>query len=109
MINPITQVQKYFALHGTKRSPEWRGVEQAHLKQQDYCMYCGGQSNLQVHHVEPFHLDPSKELDPTNLITLCEKMGSDCHLHIGHLGNWKNFNPQVRVIANSKGAGLKAN
>ena len=108
MINPITQVQKYFALHGTKRSPEWHKVEKMHIAVQGWCMYCGGTQNLQVHHVEPFHLDPTKELDMTNLITLCEKIGSDCHLHIGHLGNWKNFNPQVRVIANSSGMGHHA-
>ena len=46
----------------------------------------------------PFHLDPALELDPTNLITLCmdEK---ECHLHIGHGGSFKQYNPEVRRMA----------
>jgi hypothetical protein len=46
----------------------------------------------------PFHLDPNKELDTTNLITLC--MGEkECHLHIGHGGSFRQYNPNVRTDA----------
>lgn len=47
---------------------------------------------LHVHHIVPFHVDPSKELDPTNLITLC---GKYCHYTIGHLMDYKSWNPNV--------------
>lgn len=97
-------------LQGSARSPEWHRVEEAHIKAEPWCRNCGGTKNLQVHHVEPFHLHPEKELDPTNLITLCEDYhdGVECHLHIGHLGNWKNFNPYVRLTANSPSIGIPA-
>lgn len=95
---------------GHPRSPEWHKVEKEHLAVEGWCRYCGATTALQVHHVEPFHLDPAKELDPTNLITLCENShdGVECHLHIGHLGNWKNFNPAVRTVADSPKAGVPA-
>lgn len=95
---------------GHKRSDKWPAVERAHLEKEGWCRNCGGTISLQVHHVMPFHLDPTKELDPSNLITLCEdvKDSVECHLHIGHLGSWKNFNPAVRSIADSPKAGAVA-
>jgi hypothetical protein len=52
-----------------------------------------------VHHVIPFHLRRDLELDPENLITLCENKrdGVNCHLLFGHLGCFKSFNPSVRA------------
>jgi hypothetical protein len=42
----------------------------------------------------PFHDQPSMELDPKNLITLC--MGkTECHLTIGHGGSFEQYNPNV--------------
>lgn len=57
---------------------------------------------MRVHHVVPFHVDPSRELDPSNLMTLCEakKYGINCHLLVGHLGNWRRWNPFVWLHAN---------
>jgi 5-methylcytosine-specific restriction endonuclease McrA len=91
-----------------KRSDKWPTVRKHHLEKEGWCKFCGGTEGLQVHHCEPFHIDPAKELDPTNLITLCELMDKECHLHIGHLGNWKNFNPKVREQANSPKVGTPA-
>jgi hypothetical protein len=56
---------------------------------------------LDVHHIRPFHLHPDLELEPSNLITLCEadKGGVNCHLFIGHLGNFKSFNVDVKADA----------
>jgi hypothetical protein len=51
---------------------------------------------LQVHHIKPFHLHPNLELDPRNLITLCELPGRDHHLLIGHLDEWESYNVNVR-------------
>lgn len=95
---------------GHARSAHWPVVEKAHLAKEPFCRYCGGQSKLQVHHVKPFHLHPEDELNPANLITLCEdsKDGVECHLHIGHLGNWKLFNPQVRTLADAPAPGTRS-
>lgn len=76
------------------RSTHWRMVERKHLAIHAHCQACGGACRLQVHHIVPFHVNPSMELWPSNLVTLC--MGEfECHLRVGHRGNWKNSNPQV--------------
>lgn len=86
--------------HGHERSPEWGRVEKAHLQREPACVACGHQGKgLQVHHIKPFHLHPALELDPNNLITLCEIKGRDHHLLIGHLDNWESYNVHVREDA----------
>lgn len=70
------------------RSPRWFAVRAAHLRQFPTCAACGGKSDLEVHHVVPFQLDPSLELVPANLLTLCEPH----HLLFGHLMNWQSWN-----------------
>lgn len=79
------------------RSSHWAKVREEHLKNHPCCALCGGVEKLQVHHIHPFHIHPEMELDPTNLITLCEseKHGINCHLFFGHLGNFKNVNESV--------------
>lgn len=77
------------------RSSEWPELEKKHLKEQPICQWCHGAINLQVHHIEPFHLHPELELDPNNLITLCETKPLNCHLIHGHLGSWKKFNIDI--------------
>lgn len=82
---------------GSKRSDKWPAVRAAHLKQFPRCAVCQGTKKLEVHHMKPFHLHPELELDPKNLITLCENKadGVNCHLLFGHLGNFKSFNANV--------------
>ena len=92
-----------------KRSPQWRAVRRAFLREHPVCELCGNTIRLNVHHVEPFHLAPEKELDPANLITLCEGsqvpdlFGLNCHLWAGHLGNWESINPRVRKVVEKVG------
>lgn len=83
---------------GSKRSSQWPAVRRAHLKDHPKCELCDGVKFLEVHHIEPFHLNPAMELDPENLITLCEnkKGGVNCHLLFGHLGSYRSFNINVR-------------
>lgn len=78
------------------RSSEWRKVRNDHLKIEPICQWCGGKRKLEVHHIEPFHENVSRELDPTNLITLCEAKGLMCHLHKGHNGNFRDINANIR-------------
>ena len=80
---------------GEKRSSKWPEVRKAHLTKEPKCAACGGDHKLEVHHVIPFNIDPSLELIPENLLTLCEskKYGVNCHLFFGHLGDYRNYNP----------------
>ncbi len=86
--------------HGVARSPQWGRVERTHLLNEPACVVCGYLGKgVQVHHIKPFHLHPNLELDPRNLITLCEVTGRDHHLLIGHLDDWESFNVNVREDA----------
>jgi hypothetical protein len=84
-----------------RRSTHWRTVRDHFLMSKPTCAVCGSATKLQVHHVIPFHIDRSKELDVSNLITLCEsgKPGFNCHLHVGHNDNFRSYNPNVRKDA----------
>jgi 5-methylcytosine-specific restriction protein A len=79
------------------RSNEWPKVRKEHLAKWPLCAVCNGETKLEVHHKNPFHLEPRLELDPNNLITLCESKhdGINCHLLFGHLGSFKSFNKHV--------------
>ena len=76
-----------------KRSSEWPKVEKEFREKHSICEACGSSKNLNVHHKKPFHLYPQLELEPSNLITLC--MDKECHLKLGHGGDWKAYNPHV--------------
>lgn len=74
---------------GAKRSNKWPTLRKNFLAGKS-CALCGGKKKLEAHHVKPFHLFPDLELDPTNLIPLCEGYKDiDCHLIWGHFGNFK--------------------
>jgi 5-methylcytosine-specific restriction protein A len=82
---------------GTKRSSHWPKVRRDFLGKNPKCAACGGTKKLEAHHVMPFHLDPSKELDPTNLIALCESNPTfNCHLVVGHRLNFRDVNQNSR-------------
>jgi hypothetical protein len=86
--------------HGLERSPEWPRVEQEHRLREPRCVACGYKGRwVQVHHIKPFHIHPQLELDPDNLITLCQARGREHHLLLGHLGEWGSYNERVRSDA----------
>ncbi len=97
IIQAITDLVTGKAPPGTLRSSKWRSVRKAYLKAFPFCAVCGGKRGLEVHHVVPFFVRPDLELDMDNLITLCERKnyGINCHLLIGHLGNYRRHNPNV--------------
>jgi 5-methylcytosine-specific restriction protein A len=76
-----------------KRSKEWKTTRHLHLLLHPNCAACGGKKDLVVHHIKPFHIWPRLELEPSNLLTLCEAKGRNCHFTLGHLLNWKSYNP----------------
>src|SRR6185312_2603434 len=95
------------AEHGLARSPHWPHVEKAFRKAHPHCVACAPDASdhaVQVHHRAPFHYvvslgRPDLELDPRNLVSLCEteegKPAEDHHLLIGHLGNFRAGNLEV--------------
>ena len=76
------------------RSWGWSKVRKMHIKAHPICAACGRDDGLEVHHIKDFSNNPELELEPTNLVTLCDK-GTKCHLTFGHLGDWKSINPEV--------------
>jgi hypothetical protein len=85
---------------GARRSPEWYKQSREFLEGKA-CAACGGSERLQVHHILPFHLFPGREMDPTNWLVLCESLahGVNCHLFLGHLGNFKSYNSTAKEDA----------
>ena len=85
---------------GAKRSPKWnykkKEFEQSNPKQ---CAVCG-HTKVALHHILPFHIDSSVELEDNNLIWLCEGfMTRNHHFEFGHLQNWKSWNEEVKLDA----------
>jgi hypothetical protein len=78
----------------TPRSSKWPAVRNAYIKAHPTCAACGRKAT-EVHHILPFHDHPELELDPDNLIALCDRD----HLLLGHLDSWLSWNPNVRTDA----------
>jgi len=76
---------------GMRRSPKWASFARALVKKYGSCSACMSKKRLEVHHIEPFHLAPHRELDRDNAIVLCRR----CHLLIGHMDDFQMFNPHV--------------
>lgn len=97
ILKNIKDVLQGKASVGHLRSSRWPKVRAQHLTEHPTCAVCNSTTKIEVHHITPFHLDPSKELDTNNLITLCETKanGINCHLAFGHLGNYKYVNKTV--------------
>jgi len=77
---------------------EWREFEEKYWKkypERKYCHACGEKKRVELHHIIPRHVDPSKIFDEDNLIPLCRC----CHFRIGHLCNWEDYNPNVKEDA----------
>jgi 5-methylcytosine-specific restriction enzyme A len=85
-----------------KRSSRWAYARKKHLKTEATCQWCGAATNLQVHHIKPFHLFPALELVPSNFLTLCETPNQNCHRRVGHLGAWVRWNPNARVACEER-------
>jgi 5-methylcytosine-specific restriction endonuclease McrA len=82
-------------LAGLVRSPQWPAVRRRWIKDHPNCCVCEIDRDLDVHHIEPFHVNPSRELDPSNFATCCTR----CHLLVGHLGRWDSWNREFLRIA----------
>src|SRR5437867_3787002 len=69
---------------GVARSGQWSRIRKDFL-QGKVCAVCGGTKDLQAHHLQSFHEHPELELDPRNLLAVCEgNHNINCHLVVGH-------------------------
>jgi hypothetical protein len=84
---------------GHGRSSHWPAVEKAFRKVHPQCVACIVKSvtRIQIHHRFPFNYcialgRPDLELDPRNLITLCEwkSPSPNHHLLLGHLDSFQS-------------------
>lgn len=98
MIRHLLDVIKSKAPMRARRSSKWTEFRANFLRMNPTCAVCGGTEKLEVHHIIPFHEAPARELDALNVIVLCEswKGGLCCHLAVGHGGNYRKINPNVR-------------
>lgn len=81
------RVPSVFTYEGS-RSGAWARIRNQHVEAHPRCEACGSKVELNVHHLQPFHVHPELELDPDNLITLCRKH----HFWLGHHGDWSEVN-----------------
>ena len=89
---------EYYRLGGLSRSPLWRKFREEQIKLRGgRCELCKGTKTLELHHIESFVRNPSRELDSENVMILCEsgKNGVVCHRFFGHLGDYRKINPNV--------------
>jgi len=108
--------------HGIRRSPHWPATERYFKEQNPFCVACGkdrkmDESNIQIHHRIPFHFcillgRPDLELDPDNLVGLCETETGlalpNHHLLLGHLDDFKSYNVDVEDDAEKKFFGMSS-
>lgn len=99
-LDDIPQASSNLRAESHQRSPEWISVRKTHLIKHPCCAACGwsemnGKQKVQVHHIMPFCLYPQAELDPNNLISLCEIGIDGCHSNFGHPLGTQSYNPYV--------------
>lgn len=82
----------------SRRSKFWEKTRIEFIKENPFCAWCKSITELNVHHIKPFHAWPELELKKTNLITLCENPLFNCHFVLGHLSNWKSYNPLIEKL-----------
>ena len=85
---------------GAARSSAWPAFRKRYEKiEPKKCKVCGDDRS-ELHHILPFHKDPSREMDSTNVIWLCDGAGTlEHHRGLGHLGNFRSWNAEIEVDA----------
>ena len=81
---------------GVPRSSKWPAWLKAFLKGKS-CVCCGSKTGLTGHHLIPFHLRVDLEMVESNVRPVCD--GTDCHLVIGHLKDFRLYNPDFDADA----------
>src|SRR3990167_9526825 len=91
------QADKELFLGGLKRASDWSQFvkEFAKIKPKVCSIVKCKRKDIELHHSEePFHINPAREKDPTNLEWFCRIH----HFEIGHLFNWKSWNKELAIF-----------
>ena len=83
---------------GGIRSPRWSSVRKEFLRKNPECAVCrkrGWLKSNEAHHIIPFSIDKTKELNEENLIILCRQD----HYFMGHYNSWRSYNKDVKQDA----------
>lgn len=96
-----------------ENNPNWRGgtTEGKHklassgkfLKIKSYnrtlfrCIHCDSSEKIVIHHIIAYNQDPSKFLDPNNIVPICEKCHKEYHHLYGIKGGEKEFNEYLQM------------
>ena len=88
-------------LGGIARNSNWnKFVKDLIIVRGNKCEITGGAKKLIGHHIIPFHKRPDLEMVKENIIIVSEKVfGSNIHLAMCHLGNFKSWNPNIEEDA----------
>ncbi len=78
-----------------RRAGEWAKLRARFVKENPVCVVSGLRTNVEVHHVVPFHEDPGLELVWENLRTVSRPY----HFLVGHLCSWADANPDFDADA----------
>jgi 5-methylcytosine-specific restriction endonuclease McrA len=98
LLEAVTQLVSERARVTGQRSPKWSALRRRHVAANPRCAACGRADSPEAHHLVPVQIAPERELDPTNLITLCGGK-RNCHLAVGHGWNWQTYRPQAASLA----------
>jgi hypothetical protein len=109
LLRTLVRAARVVAALARGRSGKWPRVERLVFERDGHrCRACGrSDCKLIGHHVCPYHVDRKKELDPNNVITMCQPAGGGDHLGLGHTTRdgkrgWKYWNPDVVADAAAK-------
>jgi 5-methylcytosine-specific restriction endonuclease McrA len=77
-----------------------RKAMELHRKMFPFCECGCGLAPVDIHHIIPVSVDPSKAADPRNLISLHE----ECHIAHGHAGDksCRHYVPNIRESLNTR-------
>lgn len=92
----LAQAKAREAIKRRTRSRHWGAFSDWFIAENSLCEGCGTHRHLQVHHVKDFARNPHLELDWSNLSALCMDE-RECHLRLGHGGNFRFSNPGLRA------------
>jgi len=84
---------------GVRRSSKWPAKRRQVLERFRACAVTGITTELEVHHIQPFHLFPELELVDYVKRVLTEHASFNAHFWIGHLGDWKSYNEHIKSDA----------
>jgi 5-methylcytosine-specific restriction endonuclease McrA len=96
---PVVNKQHYYNKHN--RSDQWPRLRKSFLIANDKCVFCGLKdiNIIQAHHIMPFCLYPTLELNKDNLITICGTESDACHRDFGHPLGTQSYNPDIKKHA----------